>query len=202
MTLINDSRSNANYRTVEIAAIKRLSDRWQLLASYSATRIHVPYQSDVKGGKTLAAVAFTPNAEISAANNTWDWQTRLSGSYLFPANIEASANFENRSGEAWARRVTFEGGQQIPSIDLWVEPIGSRRLPSVNMLTLRAEKAFRVKAGHRMAVRAQVYNALNVNNVTGALSTSGLNQKSGKKFMFAKEIVSPRIGEVALTYAF
>jgi hypothetical protein len=150
--------------------------------------------------------SYNPNAEINAANNTWEWQTRLSGSYLFPADIQASANFSNQNGDPWARTVSLTGGKQIPSITVRAEPIGTRLLPSLNLLTLGAEKSFRLKRGHRVGVRAQVYNALNVNTVLGATSSSRLvlklNPQSGPNFGKPTEIARPRIGEVALTYAF
>ena len=41
-TPVNDSRANMSFRTIEVAALKRLANRWQLLASFSATKKNQP----------------------------------------------------------------------------------------------------------------------------------------------------------------
>ena len=75
------------------------------------------------------AGALNPNAEINQSDKTWDWDSRVSASYFFPGDVNVSANFEHRSGDAFARQVRFEGGETIPEIELNVEPIGTRRFP-------------------------------------------------------------------------
>jgi outer membrane receptor protein involved in Fe transport len=39
---VNDSRANMSFGTIEVAAIKRLANRWQLVTSFSATKKHWP----------------------------------------------------------------------------------------------------------------------------------------------------------------
>jgi hypothetical protein len=139
---------------------------------------------------------YDPNAEIFAANNTWDRMTRVSGSYTFPLDVLVSANFDNRSNTAWARVVSFTGGTQIPSISLRVEPIGSQRLPSTNLLSLRVEKSFRLSKGQKITGRMNMYNALNTN------TTLTVQQLSGKTFGNSLSIAPPRIAEFAVAYTF
>ena len=194
--LINDSRADADFKSVEVEASKRLANRWMFMASYSATKLHIPYVSNISGIFNPQATTFDPNAEINAANTNWEWLGRLSGAYLFPADVQVSANFEHRSGDPWAREVSFTGGRQIPSIRLRVEPVGTRRLPNVNILNLRAEKSFRVREGQRLSLRLNVYNAMNVNTV---LSVTPL---SGRSFLRPRTILPPRIAEFAVQYTF
>jgi hypothetical protein len=175
---------------------KRLADRWMFMASYSATKLHIPYVSNISGIFNPQATTFDPNAEINAANNTWEWLGRLSGAYQFPADMQVSANFEHRSGDPWGRSVSFAGGRQIPSLTVRVEPIGTRRLPNINLLNLRAEKSFRVRQGQRLSLRLNVYNAMNVNTV---LSVTPL---SGRSFLRPRTILPPRIAEFAAQYTF
>ena len=139
---------------------------------------------------------YDPNAEIFAANNTWEWMARASGAYIFPARVQVSANFEHRSGDPWARQVSFTGGTTIPQIRLRVEPIGTRRLPNLNILHLRVEKSFQLVTGQRLAVQANVYNALNINSALGVTPLSGPN------FLIPTAITPPRIGEVGIIYSF
>jgi hypothetical protein len=77
-----------------------------------------------------------------------------------------------------------------------VEPIGAQRLPNLNLLNVRAEKSFGLGASQRLAVRLNIYNALNVNTV---LSVIG---QSGNAFARPTLITPPRIAEVGLTYTF
>ena len=141
---------------------------------------------------------YDPNAQINTFNGTWDWLTRISGTYIFPWSISSSVNYENRSNTAWARQVSFAApaGQPIPSILLNVEPIGTERLPSTNLMSLRFEKVIPVKKGHKLMLRVNMYNALNTNN---ALS---VQQRSGATFGNALTIVPPRIAELGLAYTF
>jgi outer membrane receptor protein involved in Fe transport len=185
--LVNDPSADEHYRSFEMAATKRFSNRWQLMASYSATKL----------GLRQAPVAdLNPNTEINTADHSWEWLTRISGSYRLPADVQLAANFENRSGSALARTVSVRGGQQVPSLTVRVEPIGSIRLPSLNNLHVRAEKSLRLQGVQRISLRLNVYNLLNVNTVLGATVLSGPN------FMRPTSIALPRIVEFGALYTF
>ena len=105
-------------------------------------------------------------------------------------------NFDHQSGDAFARQVLLEGGVTIPDIEVNAEPIGTRRIPTLNLLTLRVEKSFRFRTSQRVAVRFDLYNALNVNTATR------LQPRSGDQFLRPREIVPPRIAEFGLAYNF
>jgi hypothetical protein len=194
--LVNDSSADESYRSFEVAASKRMSNRWALMASYSATKLHIPFIPTGGGFFTVNRPMFDPNEEINTADNTWEWLGRVSGAYLFPADVQISANFEHRSGTPWARLVSVTGGKQIPSQTLRVEPIGTRRLPNLNLLNLRAEKSFRMRQGHKVALRLNLYNALNINTLLT------VNQLSGQSFLRPTSIAPPRIAEFAVSYTF
>jgi hypothetical protein len=195
-TLINDRGSDANFSSIEVAASKRFSNRWMFMAAYSATKLDIPFVPNTAGARTVLLTTFDPNAEINAANDTWEWLGRVSGAYQFPADVQVSANFEHRSGEPWGRSVSVAGGRTIPSQTVRVEPIGARRLPNVNLLHVRGEKSFRLRAGHRMTVRVNLFNALNVNTVLT------VTQLSGRNFERPRTIVPPRIAEIGMSYSF
>jgi hypothetical protein len=185
--LINHASADEHYKSFEMAATKRFSSRWQLMASYSATKL----------GLNQAVLAdFNPNTEINTADHSWEWLTRISGSYRLPAEVQVAANFENRSGNALARTVSVRGGRQVPSLTVRVEPTGTIRLPSLTNLHVRAEKSFRVRGSQRVSLRLNVYNVLNVNTVLGATVLSGPN------FMRPTSIALPRIVEFGALYTF
>src|SRR6185503_3168191 len=128
--------------------------------------------------------------------DTSDWQGKLSGAYLFPHDVTVGANFDHQSGDAFARQVLLEGGVTIPDIVVNAERVGARRIPTLNLLTLRAEKSFRFRGSQKVGVRFDLYNALNVNTPTR------LQPRSGSRFLRPQEIVPPRVAEFGLTYAF
>jgi TonB dependent receptor len=205
LTLINDPNSDASYRSLEIAASKRLSQRWQFMGSYTATKRNEPFRPDVAGqGRGMSLTSYNPNVEIFGADTTWEWSARFAGSYLLPADVQLSANLESRSGEPWARTVSFAGGRQIPSITLRVEPIGTHRSDTMNILTLGVQKSVQLFPGNRVSIRAQIFNALNQNftAVSGNPQMARVSTLSGPSFGRVTGIANPRVGEIVISYAF
>jgi len=142
-------------------------------------------------------IAVDPNAEIFAENDTYEWIIRLNGSYQFPYGILLSARYEGRSGDPWARTALLEGGEQIPDIEVRVEPIGSQRLPHVDLVSLRGEKGFNIGgSGNELMVRVNLHNLL---NDTAATSTTSL---SGSSYGTITGYVLPQIVNFEVQYRF
>lgn len=199
--LVTDPTADETYKSVELAANKRMSNRWQAMVSYSATRIHVPFVRSANdfatgGSIAIAAAELNPNAEFNTQLDTWEWTGRATGAYIFPGDVQVSANYEHRSGFPYARHVSFRGGQTIPSIRLRVEPIGARRLSTINLLHLRAEKSLRFANGQSVGLKVNVFNATNINTV------QTVNNLSGPRFLEPTSIIPPRIVEFAVDYKF
>jgi len=189
--IVNDPKANEAFHTIEVSVTKRLSNNWQFMVSHSATKQDIPLPANFPPFNSV-----DPNSDINAANNTWEWLSRASGSYLFPYSILASANFEHRSGNPTARTARFANRANVGSITLRVEPIGSIRLPNINLLTLRAEKRFNLPRGQQVAVRTNVYNALNTDAATSMTVSSGAN------FGRITARVLPRIADFQAEYRF
>jgi hypothetical protein len=198
--LVNDPTADQTYRSVDLSLYKRLSNRWQLLASYSVTKINMPIMGSTTGtvsGQNVVTGDLNPNAEINTSDQTWEWTAKLSGLYQLPAQVMVSAQFEHQSGRPFARQVLFRGaGTTIPSITLNAEPYGFRRLPHVNQLDLRVEKSFTVRNSQRVGVRMNIFNALNTNTVLV------LTRRAGATFLRPDEIMPPRIAEFSVSYSF
>ncbi len=195
--LVNDPKANARYSSFEVAMSKRLSNRWQFMASYSATKKHVPIIPNVgsSNGLSLYVATDDPNAEINNSDNTWEWLGRSDGVYILPFDALVSFHFEHRSGEPQARTVLLRGGRTIPSITLRAEPLGAFRLPNINVLDFRLEKTVRL-GSRKLAGRVNVFNAMNINTVTGQIVQSGAN------FLSPTGIVTGRTIEFSGTYSF
>jgi hypothetical protein len=206
---VSDPKADMSFSTIELAATKRLSNRWQMLVSYSATKKNQPLGARNSASAlgfgtsnpTFSAAGehvgfFTPNTEINSADKTWDWDGKVVGTYIFPAEVTASANFQHTSGDPFARDVRFTGGRTIPAIVLPVEPIGSQRRPNLNLVSLKVEKRFQLPGAQTATITLNVFNALNANTATGLVSRSGPN------FLRPRSILPPRLAEFALAYRF
>jgi hypothetical protein len=212
-TLVNDFNATQSFKSLEIAAFKRFANKWEFMASYSATKRNVPISGILVNNAVPSSAAQefnsntlvgdnNPNAEINAADHSWEWNGKVSGVYTLPYDVLVSANLEHRGGYAWARQVLFSkaGGfavaQTIPSITLNAEPIGTRRLPNTNQLDLRFEKSFRLTKGQKVSGRVNIFNVLNRNTVTDVVRLSGTS------FLKPTSIMPPRLVEFSASYQF
>ena len=194
--IVNDPTADEHYNSFEVAASRRLVNRWQLLASFSATKLDSPYAVQVGSAIAFQAAIKDPNSEIFSADNFWEWVGRTQGSYLLPGNVLLAANWEHRSGATWARTAQFRGGVQVPTITLRVEPSDANRRESLKILDFRAEKRFDVGQNRSIRVRANLYNALNANAITGTTIQSGPN------FGRVSSILLPRLIDFGVQYVF
>ena len=195
----NDRRIDQTFKSFELAVNKNYSRGWQFSAAHTATKKHVPFfignmiteiDALTEGART------NPNAEINTTDDTWEWNSRISGSYELPYGIRFGANYQIRSGRPFARTHLFTGGSTISSIVLNAEPFGSRTLPNIHIVDLRAEKTINIGAGKRVITRANLFNALNGSTVTS------LNTRSGATFLRPGAIIRPRIAELSASFSF
>jgi hypothetical protein len=191
----NDLGLIETHKAVDVQLIKRISNGWQFLTAFSATKNNIPLVRSPAGNRFIPQ--WNPNVEINNSDRTWEWIGKISGTYVLPAQVSVSANFNHERGAPQARQVLFRGGRQIPTMVLNVEPLGSIRLPNTNIVDFRVDKSFRLpNNGHRVALRLNLYNALNASTVL----TRTL--RSGSAYLRPTSIVRPRIVEVGAQYTF
>ena len=115
----NDPKAGPQtYKSIEIAGVKRLANRWSLMASYSATKKNKPINAGLAVG---AFDSFNTDHVVGdyhpergfRADNTWDWDSKVLASYNFKGDFLLSTNFHHQSGEAYARQVRFTGGETV-----------------------------------------------------------------------------------------
>ena len=125
----------------------------------------------------------------------------MNGSYLFPWDITAAANYELRSGDPWARTVRITGGQTIPNFTMPVEARDANRLPKHSLLDARVSKTVKLWHQQRLDLQMNIYNALNANTIQGIQTRSGATFgqpiDSG-----GYTILPPRIMQVGFSYRF
>jgi hypothetical protein len=199
LTWVNDERADQTFKSIEVAAFKRMSNGWQFAASYTSTQKHVPIISGFTpstGASTVVAAPANPNAEIFKDDFTRESTGKVSGAYMLPWGLLASGNYEYRSGLPFARQVLFTGGVTVPTIVLNVEPIGTYSLPDLHLLDARVEKRFTVWGSDTLMLRANVFNVLNGGTVTG------VTMRAGATFLRPTAIMPPRIVELSASYSF
>ena len=185
-TMLVNWPGEQTFKTFEVAGTRRLAGNWQASASYSATKINMPF-ADLQ--------PLDPNSEINTANVYWEYTAKVSGGYILPFDVIASANYEHRLGLPQARQVQFTGGQTIRSIVLNVEPLGSIRLPNTNLVDFRFAK--RMRMGPRtVEARFDFFNVFNQNFVTSR------NLRAGATYLVPSNIILPRILQVGATFNF
>jgi hypothetical protein len=195
--IVNDDAANKKYTSFEIAASKRLANRWSMQASYSITQLNDPLPDNTAGGTgAFNANTKDPNAEIFAADDGKEWQVRLSGSYMMPWDIQLSGNFQSRSGAYWARTAVFRGGVTIPSITLRVEPRNANQYPAINLTDFRVEKRLKLGNAKSLALRLNVFNLFNVATITAT------SVASGPTFDTITGITRGRLAEFNIAYQF
>jgi hypothetical protein len=204
--LINDPSADQNFKTIEVAAQKRLSQGWQLFVAYSATKSTMPFTCGNNNTQT-ARCGVNPNAEIFASNNNWERTGKISGAYTFPLEIAGSVNYEFRSGTPQARQVLFTGGQAIRSLVLNVEPVGGIALPNSHMVDLRASKRLQLGGARSLELRMDVFNAFNANTTLVRVLRSGPEYlKPGVPFTGQLSVIQatvlPRIVQFGAAFTF
>ena len=202
---VNDASQDTSYRTFEVAVMKRPAQGWQVGASYSSTWSSVPIACSTSGsglGSGTPVVWATsrclrnPNVAFNTADNTREWQTKLSGAYSLRFGILLSGNYDIRSGAPQARQVVFTGGRTIRSIALDVEPRGSFSLPNTHELDVRAAKRVSLGPARSLEARVDIYNALNKS------TTRAWNLQSGASYLRPSLIMFPRILQIGATLNF
>jgi len=197
---INDRQRDQTFKSIEMGGVKRFASGWFFSASFSATRKHsplisglIPSESAQQSGQ---GAANNPNAEINTTDDSWERNSKVSGSYEFPYAIRASVNYQNRSGIPFARQVLFSGGQTIPSIVLNVDPIGTLKRPDINLVDMRFERSFTFWNQRKLSARVNIYNLLNSGTVTN------INARAGATYLRPTAILPARILELNMTFQY
>ncbi len=216
----NTALRNQRYRGIEITASKRFSRRWQMLAGYTYGRATQVNTNPLANANTPSGQSLTdPNTSINANGRTYfdrPHAFKVSGSYLLPHDINASANLLVQSGSPWSyntfntpfRVVTTTLNQG--SVTVFANAPGDQRTPTVKTLDVRGSKTFTFGA-RSFEASVDVYNVFNtnvafdVNPYTGISTVS--NPVSGAtrnvpSFGIPTGILGPRIVRFGVRYTF
>lgn len=216
--LITNPGFGSTFRGFELTAQKKLSNRWQLLASFAASHQDVsasgvtgvpaggfaPEEQEDAGLSTTGSPFLNPNNLI---NNTkgpgyFDrtYVLKTSGSYVLPGDVQVAAVFKAQSGTPYARVVTR--GSDVDgaplnqgSVTVFAEPRGSRRFPTVKILDLRIAKSFQVQR-YKLEAILDIFNVVNVNTILS------INGNTGSQFGAPLGILGPRVVRLGARLSF
>jgi len=198
------------YKALELSVSKRMSNRWQMQASYVWSRLDGVQPGTNTNSTTVRNVFdFTnPNnlvdlgqgAGQGRGSNDQPHAFKILGSYQAPWGVNVGANFQALSGLPIDRTLSVPLAQGSRSIA--VDPRGTYRADFLNLLSLRADKGVRFHA-HRIAFVAELHNVLNSSagqNSYGSLTQSFASQAAfdaarltTSYFGRVQEIVAPRV---------
>ena len=193
------------YRALEMSFSKRMSNHWQMQGSYVWSRLDGQAVLDYTNPNNL--IDFVGNGR---GVNDQPHAFKLLGSYQAPYGITFGANYQALSGLPRDRNLTVGFAQGSASTR--VETRGTYRADMLSLLSLRADKSFKVGGGHRASFIAELHNALNSSASQNSLGTATQSFASQAAFDAARlgtsyagriqEIVAPRVLKIGFKFDF
>jgi len=209
-------RCEQRYKALELSIAKRMSNHWQMQASYVWSRLDGDQPGITDGSTTTANVYdFTnpnnllPYSQQGRGSNDQPHAFKLLGSYQAPFDITLGANFQALSGLPIDRALSVSFVQG--TANLRMEPRGTYRADFLNLLSLRADKGFRF-GQRRASVIVELHNVLNSN--AGQSSYGSVTRGFADQAAFAagqlgtsyfgrvQEIVAPRVLKLGFRLTF
>ncbi len=184
-----------NYKSFTVRAVKRWTDNWQLLGSYTWSKT-LGWRTDA--GDAASGVGDNPNANLFAFGRPFYDRPHLfkvSGNYIFPYGVNFGAFFRVQSGEPFARTIETPEELNQGFVSVRVEESGASRLDTVSTLDLRASKIFELPLGN-LEVMFDVFNLFNSNTVIDQ------GVQIGNSLGEIYEILGPRIARFGVKWDF
>lgn len=181
---------------------KRFSNNWQMMASYVYSQTRGTDDTDFENGRGSSlgpsALWTDPNRRFFAdgpLSHDVPHQIKFLGTIILPYEVNFGWYYNGSSGRPYTKEVRFRSGSETTDVELetrttrFVEPRGSRRLPWVNNVDLRAEKAFTFQR-YTISVLFDIFNLFNADTVVGIRAREDV--RSGTPFGRVTDIKYPR----------
>jgi carboxypeptidase family protein len=192
------------YRGIDITATKRYSNRWQMQSSLTIQTNPSYFPAGSASFINPTGVEFRDDASTIPR-----WNLKMNGSYTFPWEISASANFNAIEGASRTTTINGPGAvyggvnaagaaTTISYTTLELEPRGSTRFDPVKLLDLGMQKSFRFGGSRSIKAMFDAFNIFNVNTIT---SFSSGNRSLGT-YTQPTVIIAPRVFRFGARIAF
>ncbi|HJR58981.1 MAG TPA: TonB-dependent receptor [Vicinamibacterales bacterium] len=174
--ITNPDSAFRRYRGVEFSATKRMSNRWQMQASWVISKITGNYNNTGSFGNTSEYDSPNTNPELQPLRdgrltNDNTHIAKLLGSYRAPWDVLVSAAYFYTSGQTFSRLVRTPGLGQ-GRLDMFIEERGSQRFDDQPRLDMKIEKQFRI-GDRRLGFTFEGFNLLNDSAITNRTVRSG-----------------------------
>jgi hypothetical protein len=193
----------SDFNTVEFAVNRRFDSKWMLLGSFGYTWLNQFHDSIQATTSAIEAAAidkdfdWQPNYRLFGKETSTLWNYKLIGRYTLPYEIGFSASYKVQSGRNWGRVTSVAGFLNAGTEAIRVEPIDTRRAPSVDILDFRVDKGFTLpNRWGRAVVMVDIFNALNRGTVTN------FRMQTGPTFQEVLGLLDPRIVRFGFRYEF
>jgi len=193
------------YKALELVVNKRMSNRWQMQGSYVWSQNDGDLVLDYTNPNNLL-----PFVGQGSTTSDQPHAFKLLGSYQAPYGVTVGANFQALSGLPYDRVLSVPFSQGTSSLRM--ESRGTYRADTLNLLSLRADKTFKIGGTNRIGLVAEIHNALNSSASQNSLGTTTRGFASQTAFDAAKlttsyfgrvqEIVAPRVFKLGFKYTF
>lgn len=180
----------SNYSTWELQAVKRMSNRWQIITGVDWTK------RNVAQNLTLDPNDFIYGLGTPSGGHYWEWSYKLMGQYELPRGFKFASVYKAQRGETYSRRLNVTGLNQ-GTITIQTAPLGSTFYPDVHLWDLRLEKKFQVKETQAIDAMFDLFNITNRNTVLGFDTLTGAT--FGRRIT---QTLNPRIFRLGVRYTF
>jgi hypothetical protein len=200
-----------SYHAVEFTAVKRLSNKWQILGGFTIQR-----QKGVFGrGFSDEATSdnFTdPNNDINRKNNYLNLDAtyvfKVDSTYELPLKFATSVNFQHYTGFPIQPLETFGGttnsgqseGLTQGSETVILQPAGTQRLPSVNQMNLRFSREFVFNDRWRLTPNVDFFNL--TNSQTTIAEVTQWTSPNGGTYLKPALAINPFVTRFGLRFTF
>ena len=180
------------YKGAIFVLTKNYSNRWRAQVSYVWSKTKGTINNSSEGTYGVSSFYSSPmmsivNSDGLMSNDRTHEVKAMVGVQIPKAEIGVNAYFRSISGGTYAPYVAVSGSSTASGYSTtgyyfasatsgrrpFVEPRGSRRLDTLNILDLRLEKIFKIGADHRVSAYADIFNALNNDTITSVFSAVG-----------------------------
>jgi hypothetical protein len=199
---------NNAYNAVEFTAVKRLSNKWQVLAGFTIQRQKGTFGrgfSDEATGDNFT----DPNNNINRNNNYLNLDStyvfKVDSTYELPRKFATSVNFQHYTGFPIQPTATFSvpDGQGVPIGETVIlQPAGLQRLPSVNQLNLRLSREFVFNERWRLTPTVDFFNLTNAQTVISEVTQYTLGAANGGSYLKPSLAINPFVTRFGLRLTF
>jgi hypothetical protein len=188
------------YRGVDLTATKRFSNRWQMQVALTLQENPNFFFAD--SPEFVNPVNFEFRNGVSTISK---YVFKAQGSYQFPGDITASANYNYYQGATRTLSINgpgqvFGGGSSvIEYTTLEFQRRDSVRFDPTNLLDIGIHKSFRLRGGkNRVKLMLDGFNVFNMNTIQGFASNNLSNARNTEP----SAIIPPRVFRVGATVNF